>query len=437
DLYIAVNEIVEGDFPNRFRPILKDGSHANTDRLYRNDYSSSAGHPIFKNVSKEAGILWEGYAHGLNISDLNRDGWKDIYVSNDYLSGNLMYVNNQNGTFTNKVKDYFKHSSANAMGNDIADINNDGLADLIELDMNPEDNYRKKMMMNPNSYQTYQNLDYFGYHYQYVRNTLQVNQGWGISRQDTAANPVFSELGFYAGLAETDWSWTPSVADFDNDGFRDIIISNGFPKDVTDHDFIAYRDEAYLIATKRQLLEQIPEVKIQNYAFRNSGNLQFQNVTNEWGLTKPSFSNGAIYVDLDNDGDLDYVANNINDVAFLYENTINTKKEIHSNYLQIQLRGDSANKGGLGTWVEIYYNNGRQQVTEYSTYRGYLSTVDPIIHFGMGKDSLVDSILVKWPGGKKQTLKSVSVNQKITVDYKNATDSYSWERPGTGTPALF
>ena len=218
DLYIAVNEIIEGDYPNRFRPILKDGSHPNTDRLYRNDYSDSLGHAFFKNVSKEAGILWEGYAHGLNISDLNRDGWKDIYVSNDYLSGNLMYVNNGNGTFTNKVADYFKHSAANAMGNDIADINNDGLADIIELDMNPEDNYRKKMMMNPNSYQTYQNLDYFEYHYQYVRNCLQVNQGLGIARNDTAPDPVFAELGFFSGIAETDWSWTPSVADFDNDG---------------------------------------------------------------------------------------------------------------------------------------------------------------------------------------------------------------------------
>ena len=436
DLYIAVNEIIEGDYPNRFRAILKDGSHPNTDRLYRNDYSDSLGHAYFKNVSKEAGILWEGYAHGLNISDLNRDGWKDIYVSNDYLSGNLMYVNNGNGTFSNKVADYFKHSAANAMGNDIADINNDGLADIIELDMNPEDNYRKKMMMNPNSYQTYQNLDYFEYHYQYVRNCLQVNQGLGIARNDTAPDPVFAELGFFAGIAETDWSWTPSVADFDNDGFRDIIISNGFPKDVTDHDFIAYRNEAYIIASKKQLLDQIPEVKIKNYAFHNAGNLHFNNVTNDWGLTTPSFSNGSIYVDLDNDGDLDYVANNINDPAFLFENTLNSKKKIQSNYLQVSLKGDSANKGGLGTWVEIYHN-GKQQVAEYSPYRGYLSTVDPVIHFGLGKDSLIDSILVKWPGGKKQTLRSVSVNQKLAIEFKNATETYSWESPAPAGPSLF
>ncbi len=436
DLYIAVNEIIESDYPNRFRPILKDGSHPNTDRLYRNDYSDSLGHAYFKNVSKEAGILWEGYTHGLNISDLNRDGWKDIYISNDYLSGNLMYVNNGNGTFTNKVADYFKHGAANAMGNDIADINNDGLADIIEMDMNPEDNYRKKMMMNPNSYQTYQNLDYFEYHYQYVRNCLQVNQGLGIARNDSAPDPVFAELGFFSGIAETDWSWTPSVADFDNDGYRDIIITNGFPKDVTDHDFIAYRNEAYIIASKKQLLDQIPEVKIKNYAFHNTGNLHFNNVTNDWGLTTPSFSNGAIYVDLDNDGDLDYVANNINDPAFLFENTLNSKKKIQSNYLQVSLKGDSANKGGLGTWVEIYHN-GKHQVTEYSPYRGYLSTVDPVIHFGLGKDSLIDSILVKWPGGKKQTLRSVSVNQKLALEFKNATETYSWESPAPVYPSLF
>ena len=436
DLYIATNEIVDGDFPNAFRPILKDGSHANTDRLYRNEGSDSLGHPFYRNVSREAGILEEGYAHGLNISDLNQDGWKDIYVSNDYLSGNLMWVNNRNGTFSNRVREYFQHGSANAMGNDIADINNDGLADLVELDMNPEDNYRKKMMLNPNSYQTYQNIDYFGYAYQYVRNTLQVNQGWGVSRGDSLRQPVFAELAFFAGIAETDWSWTPSVADFDNDGFRDIIVSNGFPKDVTDHDFIAYRDEAFMVASQKQLRDQIPEVKLQNYAFRNRGDLHFTNVTKDWGMTLPSFTNGAIYVDLDNDGDLDYVSNNINDPAFVFENRLNTPDKINGNFLRVALKGDSMNLGGLGAWVEIYAA-GTMQVTEYSPYRGYLSSIDPVIHFGLGTQTQVDSVVVKWMGGRKQTLAKVAANQLIVLEKKNAPDMYQWEQPGTAQPAYF
>ncbi len=428
DLYIANNEIIDNDYPNRFRPIIKDGSHPSTDRLYRNDLKDSLNHPYFTNVSQEAGILWDGYSHGLNISDVNQDGWKDIYVSNDYLSGNLLYINNHDGTFANKVFDYFKHGAANAMGNDIIDINNDGLSDLVEVDMNPEDNFRKKMMMNANSYQTYQNIEDFGYHYQYVRNTLQVNQGNRINGNDSAGDPVFADLGYFSGIAETDWSWTPSVADFDNDGYRDIIISNGFPKDVTDHDFIAYRNEAHLLASKKQMLEQIPEVKLNNYAFRNNGDLTFTNVTGNWGLKTPAFSNGAIYVDLDNDGDLEYVANNINDKAFLFENTLNNKEETRNNFLKVKLRGDNRNIQGIGAWVEIYYNNDQRQVYENSPYRGYLSTVDGLIHFGLGNNTIIDSMVVKWPGNKKQVLKKVALNQTISVDIKNADEIYSWPR---------
>jgi hypothetical protein len=436
DLFIANNEIVKGDYPNRFRPALADGSHPNTDRLYRNEGADSLGHPYFRNVSKAAGILVEGYAHGLAIADINQDGWKDIYVSNDYLSGNIMYVNNRDGTFTNRVREYFKHGAANAMGNDIADINNDGLADLIELDMNPEDNFRKKMMMNPNSYQTYQNIDYFGYPYQYVRNCLQVNRGWGPAIGDSLPAPVFSEISYYAGIEATDWSWTPSVADFDNDGYRDIIITNGFPKDVTDHDFIAYRDEAYLIASKKQLLDQIPAVKLQNYAYRNNGNLKFTKVSTEWGFEKASFTNGAIYVDLDNDGDLDFVSNNINDPAFLFENKLNEKKEKAKNYLRVKLVGGNRNKNGIGAWVKIYYGD-KQQVAEYSPYRGYLSSTDPLLHFGLGEVAKLDSLVVLWPSGGKQVLKQVGVNQIVELKTSEAREVYQWQQPIQKEPAIF
>lgn len=425
DMYLVNNEIIKFDYPNRFRPAMKDGSHPNTDKLFRNDWNDSLKHPLFKNVSKEAGITIDGYGHAVAITDINRDGWKDIYVTNDYLSNDLLWINNRNGTFTESLNNYFKHTSANAMGNDITDINNDGLVDVVALDMNPEDNFRKKMMMNPNSYQTYQNSDYFGYGYQYVRNTLQLNQGPRLLEGDTVGPPVFSEIAFHAGIAETDWSWTPVVADLDQDGFRDIIITNGFPKDVTDHDFVAFRDESFSIASKKQLLEQIPEVKIHNYAYRNKGNLQFENVTKNWGLTVNSFSNGAVYADLDADGDLDLVVNNINDKAFVYQNNLKEKESASSNFLTVQFKGDDKNRNGLGVWTELYYDSGKKQVYENSPYRGYLSTVAAEAHFGLGTASQADSLIVYWPDGKVQRFSNVKANQWFVADSKSTTDTVS------------
>lgn len=437
DVYIANNEIVKDDFPNRFRPILKDGSHANTDKIFRNDWNENVHHPVFTNVSKEAGITIEGYAHAVSITDINKDGWKDIYISNDYLSNDLLWINNQNGTFTEQLSTYFKHTSANAMGNDIIDINNDGLSDVIALDMNPEDNYRKKMMLNPNSYQTYQNSDYFGYEYQYVRNTLQLNQGPRVKQNDSIGDPIFSDISFYAGIAETDWSWTPLVADFDNDGNRDIIITNGFPRDVTDHDFVAFRGTAYAVATKKQLLEQIPEVKIHNYAYRNNGNLQFNDVTKDWGMNIPSFSNGAVYVDLDNDGDLDVVVNNINDEAALYQNNERETNKGQSHYLQIQFMGDTLNKNGLGAWAELYYDHGKKQFIENSPYRGYLSSVDGNAHFGLGATTVIDSLIVRWPNGKMQRLQKVPVDQRLRINVKDAVESFVFGKEIFAKDALF
>ena len=428
DVYLANNEIIKNDFPNRFRPVLKDGSHPNTDKLFRNDWNEVLHHPVFTNVSKEAGITIEGYAHAVSIADINKDGWKDIYVSNDYLSNDLLWINNHDGTFSEQLSAYFKHTSANAMGNDIIDINNDGLSDVVALDMNPEDNYRKKMMLNANSYQTYQNSDYFGYQYQYVRNTLQLNQGPRVKQNDSIGPPIFSDISFYAGIAETDWSWTPVVADFDNDGNRDIIITNGFPRDVTDHDFVAFRNTAYAVATKKQLLSQIPEVKIHNYAFKNNGNLQFSNVTNEWGMNIPSFSNGAVYVDLDNDGDLDVVVNNINDEAAVYQNNERETDKEHSHFLQIQFSGDSLNKKGLGAWVELYYDHGKKQFLENTPYRGYLSSVDGNAHFGLGAARTVDSLIVRWPNGKMQRLTNLPVDQRLQLKSKDAVEPYSFSK---------
>ena len=358
DMFLATTKLA-GRTSTQF--FSKNPSEVNVgidfDKLFRNDWSDSLHHPVYTDVSQQAGIADHGFALGLAIADINKDGWKDIYVTNDFYSNDALYINNRNGTFTNKRDAYFKHTTQNAMGNDVADINNDGLADIIAVDMNPEDNYRKKKNMGPTSYYVYQNMINGSYALQYIRNTLQLNMGPSISNNDSIGEPVFSDIGFFAGVAETDWSWAPSVADFDNDGYRDIIVTNGYPRDVTDRDFGAFRARSAALVSKKELIDQIPQIKIPNYAFHNTGGLKFENVTKEWGMNDASFSYGAVYADLDNDGDLDYVINNINDEAFVYENTVNNGKERTTNFLQVKFAGDSLNKKGLGALVELYMDS--------------------------------------------------------------------------------
>jgi ASPIC and UnbV/FG-GAP-like repeat len=432
DVYITVNETEDDRNPSEYRPKRKDGSAPSTGRLYRNDWNAKLGHPVFTDVTKQAGLTIEGYGHSATIADFNKDGWKDIYVANDFLSNDLLYINNHDGTFTEKAATYFKHTSANGMGQDVIDINNDGLADVVEMDMDPEDNYRKKMLMPGYNYQNYLNNDSFGYQYQYVRNTLQLNMGPRVGSNDSAGDPIFGDIGYWAGISSTDWSWAPLVQDFDNDGFRDIIITNGYPKDITDHDFIAFREKSMLYSSKKEVLSKIPQVKLQHYAFRNNGNTTFTDVSGDWGLTTASFANGAAYADLNNDGYLDLIINNINDEAFIYKNN----SPHTSNYLEIKLIGDSLNRNGLGTWIELYYN-GNQQVYEETPYRSYLSTMQLDPHFGLGQTSRVDSLVVKWPDGKMQVLLGVPANQKLTVDHKAARIPYQWVTPATVDHALF
>jgi len=420
DVYLTVNEINDRNSPYVFRPVLKDGSNRSTGRLYRNDFDNSLGHPVFKNVSKETGIQTEGYGNQASICDINLDGWKDIYVTNDYLMNDLLWINNKNGTFSDRIHSSFKHTSNSAMGNDAGDINNDGLIDFISLDMNPEDNYRKKMMLPPASYQFFQNTEQFGYSYQYIRNTLQINQGPPPAESDTTGLPVFSEIAYFAGIEATDWSWTPLLADFDNDGYKDLFIANGFPRDITDRDFGMFRNKAWLSTPKAEILKQVPEVKIHNYIFRNNTDLTFSDMSVEWGLSTPTFSNGAAFADFDNDGDPDLVINNINDEASLYKNNSIELNPGKSHYLKIDLRGDSLNLNGIGTTVEIYYGNGKKQFWENSPYRGYLSTMEDNGHFGLGEINLVDSVAVKWQTGKSEILRNIATDQVVKPDIRNA-----------------
>ncbi|ARK09498.1 FG-GAP-like repeat-containing protein [Fibrella sp. ES10-3-2-2] len=463
DLYVLTNTIEERS-PGAYHNKVADGASKTTDRLYRNDFDSKLGHAVFTNVSRQEGIQMEGYGLGLNISDLNRDGWRDVYVTNDYLTDDLLWINQHtNGRhtgFRDEAAQYFKHTSSSAMGNDIADINNDGLLDVVAVDMLPRDNFRKKMLVGPNNYQTYLNNEQYGFNYQYVRNTLQLNQGPrptaispGTSRSLVPSSsavppihvergaPLFSEVSLLADVAETDWSWAPSLVDFDHDGNRDLLITNGFPKDVTDRDFISFRQESAIVTTKRFLLDQIPVVKIANYAFRNRGGdvPTFADVTEEWGMKTPSFSNGAAYGDLDNDGDLDYVVNNINDSAFVYRNNLIEQQGASAAYLRVRFDGPAQNKMGLGAFVTISYDTrtgpkNLKQVYEHSPYRGYLSTVEPVAHFGLGAVDQIRELRVVWPAhdgqpARQQTLRNIPVSQVLTLRQSDATETPTPDEP--------
>ena len=356
------------------------GSH---NELYRNNCNGT-----FTNVSKEAGILSDaGFGLGVAVADLNGDGWPDIYVSNDVAPNDVVYVNNGNGTFTNKRGQWLKHTSFAGMGVDIADFNNDGWPDILQVDMQPRDLSRRKRMSGFMTTRSFMELRSRGFRDDYGVNTLQLNNG--ITRN---GDVTFSDIAALAGVAATDWSWSPLFADFDNDGNKDIFIGNGYPKAVNDLDYMP----AAFAARRRgntaealRLLKQLPSYDVSNYVFRNNGDLTFTDETKAWGIDRPSFSYGTAYADLDNDGRLDLVVNNIDAPAFVYENVQPIDDAHH--YLAVRLEGDSLNRRGIGSKL-ILTAGGQKQYMYQSPYRGFMSTMDDRPHFGLGRVTHVDSL---------------------------------------------
>lgn len=408
DVFLSIN-FMDRKNPNNFREKTTDGSDPNCDKLLRNDWSDSLGHAIFTDVSKAAGLVHDGYSHSALVSDFNNDGWLDIYVANDYVTNDLMYINNHDGTFTNKVAEIFKHQAGSAMGSDVADIDNDGLLDIFTTEMLPYYNKRKKLFLPPNNYAVYKNNDLYGYEYQYSRNVLQLNRGMNPE----TGLPVYSDVAFLTGSQETEWSWTPLMADFDNDGDRDIFVTNGFPRDVTDHDFGAYRGENGHLIAPMDLQSKIPQIKVPKFAFRNDGNLQFTDQSKAWGVAVPAFSNGAVYGDLDNDGDLDLVVNNIDDEAFVFKNTLNNEKK-DANFLRLNIQGKKPSDAGFGATATIFFD-GKKQTAQVISARGFNSTSEKTLHFGLGAAANVDSVVVVWPGGGRKVLANVAVNQTLAI----------------------
>jgi hypothetical protein len=397
-------------------------------QLYRNTCRGA-----FTNVSREAGTLRDpGFGLGVVVADVNEDGWPDIYVSNDGIPNDVLYVNNQDGTFTNKAARFLKHTSSAGMGADIADFNNDGRPDILQVDMLPREPSRRKRMSGFATYRGLLEMRRWGFRDDYTANSLQLSNG--VTKE---GDVIFSEIGRLAGISDTDWSWGALFADFDNDGNKDIFISNGYPKAVNDQDYqsamlpLRGRIDAASRRARLELLNRLPGYHDANYVFRNAGDLTFTDETKEWGMNRPSYSYGAAYADLDNDGGLDLVVNNVDAPAFIYEN-VQPEDDIH-HYLAVKLEGDIPNRTGIGA-ILILSAGGQKQYIYQSPYRGYMSTMDDRAHFGLGRVKRVDSLEVIWPDSRYHLLTGVDVDRLLIVKQADATEQRRTEPPPTQNP---
>src|SRR5215218_8602502 len=433
DMYL-LNHSLNDNRPNDIRDRKVDSNAIAGDKLYHNEgISAGTNHPFYKEVSKQAGIIEDGNGLGVVACDVNADGYIDIYVSNDYIKNDLLWLNNKNGTFSNCIATAIKHQSYSSMGTDAADINNDNLPDIITLDMQPEVNERKKMMYSFLHNQRHQLEMDKGYEPQYIHNMLQLNKG--VRQVNNRSEPFFSEIGQMAGIAETDWSWSVLMADFDNDGFKDVHITNGLGRDPTNIDFLEYRHNTVVNSgipdndpeqqkKFREQLDALGSLSLYNYLYINKGGLSFEDVSKNAGINETSISNGAVYADLDNDGDLDIITNNINSNAFIMRNDIEQRSDTSkkNNYLTVKLIGDTLNKDGIATIVYAY-SKGSTQMLEQSPVRGYLSSVDNRLHFGFG-NNYPDSLKIIWPDHKMQVINYPAINKILQVNYKDANAGY-------------
>ncbi|WOK08292.1 VCBS repeat-containing protein [Imperialibacter roseus] len=383
------------------------------DKLYKNENGK------FREIGVQAGIKNNfGYALSVVTADFNGDGYTDIFVANDFAEGDYMYINQKNGTFKEQIKETTNHISMYSMGTDVADINNDGLEDIMVTEMLPEDYKRSKVSMPSMDVEGFYNIVNGGMHKQYMHNALHLNQG----------NSFFGDISQMAGVSKTEWSWSVLMSDFDNDGYRDVFVANGYRRDVFDgdldkklRDFVLKNKSKYTSMNDmlkngyKDFIEVYDPIKVKNYLFRNTGNLHFENAIDSWGFDETSFSNGAAVGDLDNDGDLELVINNLDDEAFIYENTSSDR----NNYLKVKLDGPATNADGMGAKVTIYYD-GKIQFFENKTVRGYLSSNDPIVHFGLGQAAGIDSLRVSWLDGTQNTMSIAGVNQTVVVSYEKA-----------------
>ena len=386
------------------------------DMLLRNDNGK------FTDVSEESGIYGSliGFGLGVMISDINGDLYPDIYVSNDFYERDYLYINNQDGTFREEIKEWTSHLSLSAMGIDMADINNDGNIDIFITDMLPEGDQRVKSVMEFEGYNIFKLKQSKDFHQQYIQNTLQLNNG----------NNSFSEVAYFSGVAATDWSWAGLLFDMDNDGFRDIFVTNGINHDLTDLDFVDFLANEIILEMEKtgksqavdSIINKMPIRPQPNYAYKNNGDITFSNANKDWGFEIPSMSNGVAYGDLDNDGDLDLVINNVNMQAFLYKN--NTETMTNNNYIKLNLKGVDKNKFAIGTTVKLYYNNSTV-VQELIPSRGFQSSMEYIMTIGLGTAKTIDSLRIIWPNDQTQIVTNIEANQFLTFNQEDAKSTYT------------